>query len=120
MADRFEDARGLIEDLLVEPLDSVTRIFTKAGAVRGNHIHRETTQFTYVVSGHLLVAARLLGAETIVRQVGPGELVAEAPGIAHAWKALEDCTCLVFTRGPRSGEGYEGDTERLAGKDKLL
>ena len=35
------------------------------------------------------------------------------PGDPHAWKALEDSECLVFTRGPRSGENYEEDTYRL-------
>jgi hypothetical protein len=39
--------------------------------------------------------------------------VKHEPGVPHAWKALEDTDCLVFTRGPRSGEDYESDTYRL-------
>lgn len=111
--DRFEDARGVIQDILADgPLDAVTRIFTRAGAVRGNHYHAETIQWCYVLSGKLLVATRPPAG--IAHHVyGPGELACEEPGVAHAWKALEDTDVLVFTRGPRSGENYESDVTRL-------
>jgi quercetin dioxygenase-like cupin family protein len=118
MADRFEDERGVIQDLL-GPVDAVTEIFTKAGAVRGNHVHAKTTQWTYIVSGRLWVVKQAGGdsgenpmLEGLIAT--PGRLVAELPGIPHAWRAVEDTTVLVFTRGPRSGEAYESDTQRLA------
>jgi quercetin dioxygenase-like cupin family protein len=120
MASSFSDDRGLIEDLLTEPLDSVTRIFTVAGAVRGNHVHAQTVQVTYIVSGRLHVMTRAPGGPVVSRLIGPGEMIREEPGVAHAWQATEDCTVLVFTRGPRSGEGYESDTTRLAPGDRLL
>lgn len=133
MPDRFEDERGVIQDLL-GPIDAVTEIVTKAGAVRGNHVHQQTTQWTYVISGRLLVASThvwgqpgecpecgsvMAHACTGIRPTpaletfGPGEMACEEPGIAHAWRALEDTQVLVFTRGPRSGADYESDTERL-------
>lgn len=119
--DRHEDERGVIQDLLEGPLDSVTEIFTRKGAVRGNHVHKETTQWTYVVEGKLLVAFRPRGGSVIREcEYGPGELVLEQAGVPHAWKALEDTTVLVFTRGPRSGANYESDTQRLAPEDRLL
>ena len=43
----------------------------------------------------------------------PGEVVTHKPGEPHAWEAIRDTECLVFTRGPRSGEDYEADTYRL-------
>jgi quercetin dioxygenase-like cupin family protein len=104
---RHEDERGVIQDLL-GPIDSVTRIFTKKGAVRGNHVHHKTDQWTYVVSGHLLSSQ---AGE--LQEVWPGQMLLEPAGIPHAWKALEATTCLVFTSGPRSGENYESDTIRL-------
>ena len=117
----FEDDRGVIADLIAEPLDSVTQIFTRKGAVRGNHVHEETVQWTYVVSGALVMAHRKPGDDLPVSwTVHPGELVCDNPGVAHAWRALEDCTVLVFTRGPRSGANYESDTQRLAPEDRLL
>lgn len=112
MTDRFEDERGVIQDLL-GAVDAVTEIQTKNGAVRGNHIHKLTTQWTYVVSGRLKVAWTLDdGVHTAT--YGPGVLIRESAGIPHAWKALEDTTVLVFTKGPRSGDAYASDTQRLA------
>jgi quercetin dioxygenase-like cupin family protein len=105
---RFEDDRGVIQDLLDVPVDSVTRITTVEGAVRGNHYHKRTTQWTYVLTGSLLVTN---GHTEMV--VDAGAMIVHAPGDPHAWKALEDTDCLVFTRGPRSGEDYETDTTRL-------
>jgi quercetin dioxygenase-like cupin family protein len=108
MADRFEDARGVIQDLL-GPVDGVTLISTVSGAVRGNHVHDRTIQWTYIVSGALLVATPAGRAE-----YPAGQMITEGMGIPHAWQALEDTVVLVFTRGPRSGEAYETDTRRLA------
>lgn len=109
----FVDGRGEILDL-VGPVDSVTQIRTLKGATRGNHVHKETCQWTYLVSGSLLVAD-----EHGQLKLGPNlRLVVHPAGVAHAWRALEDSVCLVFTRGPRSGENYEDDTYRL--KEPLL
>jgi quercetin dioxygenase-like cupin family protein len=117
----FEDDRGVIADLIAEPLDGVTRIFTRKGAVRGNHVHRETTQWTYVVSGSLVMSHRKPGDSLPVTwTVEPGELVCDNPGVAHAWRALEDTVVLVFTRGPRSGANYEDDVHRLHGPERLI
>jgi len=111
MADRFEDERGVIQDLLGQ-VDAVTEIFTVAGAVRGNHVHKHTTQWAYVVSGRLLVVTERSGARRH-DEYAAGELMCDGPGVPHAWQALEDTRVLVFTKGPRSGEAYESDTERL-------
>lgn len=122
MADRFEDRRGIIQDLPLQPLlnmfgstiiDGVTHIFTRAGAVRGNHIHKRTTQWTYILSGRMLVAGKHVAVDGVPVEFGAGTMLCEPAGIAHAWRALEDTTVLVFTRGPRTGEDYETDTERL-------
>jgi quercetin dioxygenase-like cupin family protein len=112
VTDRFEDARGVIQDILPGPIDQVTEIFTRKGSVRGNHIHKETAQWTYVVWGELRRA--WIEDDGIHESThGPGELITEPPGIPHAWKAELDTLVLVFTRGPRSGENYEKDTIRL-------
>jgi quercetin dioxygenase-like cupin family protein len=111
MPSRFEDHRGVIQDLL-GPVDSITEIFTKQGAIRGNHVHRETVQYTYIVSGKLLVAYWRDSAKEVSVHA-PGELITEPAGVPHAWRALTDTRVLVFTRGPRSGEDYETDTVRL-------
>jgi quercetin dioxygenase-like cupin family protein len=111
-ADRFEDHRGVIQDLL-GPVDAVTEIASRAGAVRGNHLHKRTVQYTYVVRGRLLVVAAPEGGERTERYVEAGEMITEEAGIPHAWRALEATTVLVFTKGPRSGTAYESDVIRL-------
>jgi quercetin dioxygenase-like cupin family protein len=118
VADRFEDERGVIRDLL-ENIDAITEIFTRAGAVRGNHVHQLTTQWTYVVSG-VMTFAWTEDDGTHTREGAAGELVTEQPGIPHAWRAETDCVVLVFTRGPRSGQAYETDTQRLPENARLL
>jgi quercetin dioxygenase-like cupin family protein len=119
MASRFEDHRGVIEDLLYGSIDAVTKITSVKGAVRGNHLHRYTTQWTYVISGRMIAARHKKGRPTS-REFGPGDLFCEEPGVAHAWQFLEDSVVLVFTRGPRSGEDYESDVVRLPEAEKLL
>jgi quercetin dioxygenase-like cupin family protein len=115
-ASRFEDDRGVIQDIL-GPVDAVTHIFTRQGAVRGNHVHYQTTQWTLVISGQLLIvtdpdkADRPGGYQHAV--YGPGDMACEEAGVPHAWKALKDTQVLVFTKGPRSGTDYEKDTVRL-------
>jgi quercetin dioxygenase-like cupin family protein len=110
----FIDGRGEIRDLLRDAeLDSVTLIHTNRGGVRGNHYHRETSQWTYVISGRLRWVTQKPGEEAQVDVVGPGSFVLSPPDERHAMIAEEDTTMMVFTHGPRSGENYESDTIRL-------
>lgn len=121
MTDRFEDGRGVIQDLIDWRIDAITEITTKAGAVRGNHVHARTTQWVYVVSGKMqFVTQSSDGMRTSLIQGHTGTLITESAGVPHAWRAIEDTTVLVFTRGPRSGAAYETDTQRLSEQDKLL
>lgn len=109
----YIDKRGTITDLVVESLDSATLIYTDPGEVRGNHYHRETFQWTYVIEGELMIATRDLGQQLYRDKLRTGELMLSPPMEAHAWKAREPTTVLVLTRGPRSGKDYESDTIRL-------
>ena len=105
----FRDVRGEITDLqLFDGGFSVTRIRSVAGAVRGNHFHKETHQFTYVIKGSTLVAEKDDRYSAF-----PGDLIYHAAGDSHAFKCLEDSEWLVFTKGPRAGNNYESDTFRL-------
>jgi quercetin dioxygenase-like cupin family protein len=86
----------------------VTIVSTKAGAVRGNHYHDETTQWAYVVAGRMLMTDGVHEFEVTV-----GDIVRDDPGSPHAWRAVEDTVCVVFVQGPRAGDNYEADTTRL-------
>jgi quercetin dioxygenase-like cupin family protein len=107
MSDRFEDERGVIQDVLGR-IDAVTRITTVAGAVRGNHYHEHTTQWTLVLRGSLIMAS---GESRAL--MNAGEIVKHPPGMPHAWRAVTDSECIVFTKGPRAGRDYESDVIRL-------
>lgn len=115
---RHEDERGTITDLLGQ-VDGVTEIWTREGAIRGNHVHQRTVQWVYVVAG-VMTFARLEDDGVHTLEGAAGELVKEEAGIPHAWRAETDCTVLVFTRGPRTGEDYESDTTRLPENARLL
>jgi quercetin dioxygenase-like cupin family protein len=117
--DSFIDERGEIRDLLRKAaLDGVTFIRTSRGSIRGNHYHRETSQWTYVISGRLRWVTQMPGEEPKEDVVGPGSFILSPPEERHAMIAEEDTTMIVFTRGPRSGEYYETDTIRL--DDRLI
>ncbi len=110
----FTDERGTITDILVrEPLEYVTVITSRNGAVRGNHYHKDTTQWVYVVEGRLRVLSQMPGEPTRDEILEKGDLVVHVPRESHAMIALDDAVFLVFTRGPRGGEDYEKDTYRL-------
>ena len=51
----FKDYRGIIKDLFYkEKINHVAHIITKRiGVIRGNHYHKKTTQFMYMISGSL-------------------------------------------------------------------
>lgn len=110
----FEDERGTIRDILTgEEVNSVTIITCKAGSVRGNHFHKKTNQYTYIVSGKVLFAAQESNGPVETRELTAGDLVFSPPGEKHALKALEDSIFLSLNKGLRQGKDYEKDTYRL-------
>lgn len=111
MADFFEDARGRIMDWVVRENYAVTHITNTKGAVRGNHYHKQTDQFTYIVSGRLRIAC--FDRSPVVEVFEAGRWHWVRAGVAHAWEALEDSEVIVFVVGPRAGDQYESDTFRL-------
>jgi quercetin dioxygenase-like cupin family protein len=105
----YEDKRGKIKDLIVSEIDSVTHITFTAGAIRGNHFHKYTTQWVFVVNGKVEGLTKV--NERVVFEVfSAGDFFVSYPNEAHAFKALEPCEILVFTKGPRSGGDYNLDT----------
>lgn len=113
----FTDKRGTITDILVhEPIESVVFIKSNKGAIRGNHYHKQTFQWTYILSGKVKVASYMPDGPktpTIEQTVCAGDLVMHIPNERHAFLTLEDSEWVVLTRGPRGGKDYESDTFRL-------
>lgn len=110
----FSDARGDIVDLIEnESINAITMVTFRKGAVRGNHFHKHTTQWNYVMSGRIRLVSQIPGEPPREIVMGPGDLVATGPDERHALQGLEDSALMVFTKGPRGGKEYESDTFRL-------
>lgn len=109
-----EDERGSITDI-VEQVDfnGATIIRSKAGSVRGNHFHKKTIQYVYVLSGKMKCLAQKPQQKVMMVIVEPGDLVSHDLFEAHSFEALEDTLFLVLSSGLRTGKDYEKDTYRL-------
>ena len=110
----FSDERGTIADLIEnEEINSITLITFVKGAVRGNHFHKETTQWNYLMAGKIKLVTQIPGEEVVESVMLPGELTVTRPNDRHALCAMENSEVMVFTKGPRGGKEYESDTFRL-------
>lgn len=114
----FQDDRGIIMDLLSkEEMNSATIITFKKGAIRGNHFHKFTIQYNYIIKGTLRYVYQKENGpieEVILSTDNKSRLNYSEPLEKHAMIALEDTEMLVLTMGPRTGKDYESDTYRLS------
>lgn len=110
----FRDRRGVITDILTHrSVDAITIITCAKGSVRGNHYHKKTIQYTYVVSGRVKYLTRPAGKRARSRVLSAGHLVESPAGENHAFVALQDSVLLSLSSGPRRGFDYEKDVFRL-------
>jgi uncharacterized RmlC-like cupin family protein len=115
LAPAFQDQRGQITDIIQHtPFDSVSIITCVCGADRGNHYHKESIQYTYVLSGRIRARTQSPDGPVEVADLVVGDLLESPPLVRHALLALEDSIVLIITRGPRGGKGYEDDTFRVS------
>jgi quercetin dioxygenase-like cupin family protein len=98
---------------LDDQIGAVAHITFVPGAVRGDHIHSQTTQWNFIVSGQIEFAVVAPDQTRSDFVAIPGDLVCLEPGEEHALRALTDAHMMVFTMGPRAGKEYESDTIRL-------
>jgi len=113
----FKDHRGEISDILEnEIINNITMISSKKGSIRGNHYHKESVQYTFVIKGIFKILTQKPEGKLETAIIKPGDLVLTPPMEKHAFIALEDSEYIVFTRGPRGGKNYEKDTYRLTKK----
>lgn len=109
----FEDPRGTIRDIMVDtPVDHITLISSSPGVVRGNHFHRLTTQYTYILTGRAQYYSATDDNPVEVEELNPGDFIESPPLEHHAVKAITEMTMLAIARGPRGGDAYESDTYR--------
>jgi oxalate decarboxylase/phosphoglucose isomerase-like protein (cupin superfamily) len=113
----FTDDRGTITDIFhLIDMNSACLITNVPGAVRANHYHKQTTQYTYILSGSLDYYSKPVDSEEPANVVtaGVGDFIISEPNEIHAWRTgAEGCTLIAFAQGPRGGEDYENDTFRV-------
>lgn len=113
----FSDDRGDITDIFFKKnINHACVITNTPGAVRANHYHKFTTQYTYVLSGTLHYYSKPVDSEDAPASIvaGEGDMIISEPNEIHAMKAgIYGCTFIAFAEGPRGGEDYENDTFRV-------
>ncbi len=110
----YRDDRGLIIDLLEKKnINAITYITQKRGKVRGNHFHKKTIQWNYLIKGKIKLITKKRNRNLKKTTLSKGDLVVTTKNESHAILALKDSEYLVFTQGPRGGKEYENDTFRL-------
>jgi dTDP-4-dehydrorhamnose 3,5-epimerase len=117
----FKDHRGEIRDILSHAaVDAVTIITCTPGAIRGNHFHKKTDQYDYILSGKFSCATKNMKAKNgkmnakIKRTtLKAGDVAFHPAWEAHAFKAEGNAVFISLTKGPRNGKDYEKDVYRL-------
>ena len=108
-----DDPRGLIESICHEQVNSIIRIFSKAGSIRSNHWHKTDWHICYVVSGRMDYYERHVGGEDIIRKtVEAGGWVRSDPYWEHTTVFPVDTVLLVFARNERDEDSYGADLVR--------
>ena len=111
----FADARGAIQPLVDETMESAVWITSTKGTVRANHYHKTDWHYCYVLSGAIEYYHRPTGStgEPECLLVKAGEMVFTPPMVDHGMKFPEDTTFLTLSRNPRDQESYEADVVRV-------
>jgi quercetin dioxygenase-like cupin family protein len=112
---QFKDDRGVIQNLLFTPINSVAVITSKAGSVRSNHYHKTDWHYLYVVSGSLKYFERDVDApgNTPAKIIKAGEMFFTPPMKVHKIEFIEDCVMFSFAKNVRDHEHHEEDVVRL-------
>ena len=111
----YKDDRGIIKDLLEKKnINAITYITQKKNKIRGNHFHKKTIQWNYLLKGKIKIVSKKKSSKAKSILLKKGDLVVTSQNESHAILAIVDSEYLVFTQGPRGGKEYENDTFRLS------
>lgn len=114
LGSKFEDERGVIQNLLLTPLNSIGIIESKAGTIRSQHYHKIGSHYLYVLSGRMEYSERYINGSNVVhRIVGPGEMIFTGPQRIHITKFIEDTVLLSMSKASKEHEDHEADLVRV-------
>jgi len=110
----FSDSRGDIYDIVEEPVSHVGMVTFTKGAVRGNHYHLKSVQYSYILDGEIEITTSAIdGSDKQVQVLKKGMHSVIPPNTIHTYKALTDASMLDMTTLNRKDDGYEKDTVRV-------
>lgn len=115
------DDRGGIQDIALVGTDLHLQVITsRAGTVRGDHLHHEGAHSCYVAQGALWYIERIspysVGEESTADfryRIEAGQCFFTGPGVAHRMEFVEDTILVVIGDRRRTQEEYEADLERV-------
>lgn len=112
-----KDDRGTIVDIFYDTeINHINSIKSVKGALRGDHYHKQTTQYILIIKGSMEYWYKPSNTNEPAKQivVRKGDLITTPRLEVHALKILEDDTEFVtFSSGLRGGKDYEKDTFRV-------
>lgn len=115
----FRDARGTIQNLFTNGMQSGAILITKKGARRADHWHRTGNHLCVLISGAMEYAYRPVGSAEPPKRLrlsaanGPVAFYSPAR-VEHSMEFLEDSCFLSFdSLVQREHENYEADIVRL-------
>jgi len=111
-----QDERGTISDILQQvAVDCVTLITITKGSIRGNHYHKDSIQYSYVLSGEVIAYTQLPNQKVEKCTLKVGDMLESPVMERHSLHgADENSVLLILTKGPRGGSQYEDDTFRVS------
>tara|TARA_X000000950_G_scaffold29994_1_gene32454 strand:+ start:8809 stop:9198 length:390 start_codon:yes stop_codon:yes gene_type:complete len=114
------DKRGYILDIFInKPKDHCTLVTFNKNSIRGNHYHKKSVQYSFIIEGKfLMITSKVdkngkLKGRPLKKIVKQNDLITHKPFHAHAFKAKTKSIMLAFADGIRGGKNYEKDTFRL-------
>lgn len=116
LPEKFEDARGVIQNLLLSTVRNVALVTSKKGTVRSNHYHKEDWHYLYVISGSFNYFERDIDGSSDGVQpllIKAGELVFTPPLKVHRTDFLEDTIMLSMGKNPQDHYNHEDDLVRV-------
>jgi quercetin dioxygenase-like cupin family protein len=110
-----QDERGAISDILQQvAVDCVTLITITKGSIRGNHYHKDSIQYSYVLSGEVIAYTQIPNQKVEKSILKPGDMLESPVMERHSIHGVDDTSVLlILTKGPRGGGRYEEDTFRV-------
>jgi dTDP-4-dehydrorhamnose 3,5-epimerase-like enzyme len=113
-SDWFSSDKGVIENVLFQPMGTTSIIRSRKGSVRANHYHKTDSHYLHVISGECLYFWRAIGSVEVKQMiVTESSTFFTPPLIEHAVLFLSDTVLLQLADHVRTKAEHESDLVRV-------